>query len=96
MSDWTKITDDTIMKSIKNSLLTINGGSSSIKFALYEIEESLKQLFYGEIENIGTKNAELNFTDAINNEKNSINIKAVDYDESVNYLIDWLEKQDWF
>lgn len=84
------------MKSIKNNLLTINGGSSSIKFALYETEGSLKQLLYGEIENIGTKNAVLNFGDAINNKKNTININTVDYDESVNHLIDWLELQDGF
>jgi acetate kinase len=31
-------------------VLTINGGSSSIKFALYESEGSLKQLFKGQIE----------------------------------------------
>lgn len=84
------------MKSIKNNLLTINGGSSSIKFALYETEGSLKQLLYGEIENIGTKNAVVNFDDAINNKKNTININTVDYDESVNHLIDWLELQDGF
>ena len=34
------------MKSMKSCLLIINGGSSSIKFALYEIEEPLTQLFY--------------------------------------------------
>ncbi len=84
------------MNSIKSCTLTINGGSSSIKFALYQIEESLKQLFYGEIKNIGTKNAILNFTDAINNKKNTVNISTVDYDESVNLLIDWLELQDGF
>jgi len=84
------------MKSNKNILLTINGGSSSIKFALYEIEESLKQLFYGDIQNIGTKKAALNFIDAINNKKNTININTLDYDESVNHLIDWLELQDGF
>ncbi len=84
------------MKSNKNNLLTINGGSSSIKFALYEMEESLKQLFYGEIENIGTKKAVLNLIDAINNKKNSININTGDYDESVNHFIDWLELQDGF
>ena len=84
------------MKSNKNILLTINGGSSSIKFALYEIEESLKQLFYGEIENIGTKNAALNFIDVINGKKNTININTLDYNESVNHLIDWLELQDGF
>ncbi len=84
------------MKSNKNILLTINGGSSSIKFALYENEESLKQLFYGDIENIGTKKAALNFIDAINHKKNTININTVDYDESVNHLINWLELQDGF
>ncbi len=84
------------MKADKNIVLTINGGSSSIKFALYENKESLKQLFNGEIENIGTKKATLNFIDTINNKKNTININTVDYDESVNLLIDWLELQDGF
>ncbi len=84
------------MKSTKNNLLTINGGSSSIKFALYETDESLHQLFYGEIEYMGTKNAVLIFGDSINNKKNSINLNTVDYDESVNHLIDWLELQDDF
>ena len=84
------------MKSIKSNLLTINGGSSSIKFALYEIEVSLKQLFYGAIENIGTKKAVLNFIDVINKKKNTININSVNYDESVNLLIDWLALQDSF
>ncbi len=84
------------MKADKNNILTINGGSSSIKFAMYEIEASLKQLFYGEIENIGTKKAALNFIDTINNKKNTININTVDYDESVNLLIDRLELQDGF
>ncbi len=84
------------MKAEKNNLLTINGGSSSIKFALYEIEGSLKQLFYGEVEKIGTKSATLNFIDVINNKTNTINIHTDDYDESVNHLIDWLELQDGF
>jgi acetate kinase len=84
------------MKSNKNIVLTINGGSSSIKFAMYEIEESPKQLFYGEIENIGTKNAIVNFIDVINNKESTININTVNYDESVNHLIDWLELQDGF
>ncbi len=77
-------------------ILTINGGSSSIKFSLYKIEEPLKQLFYGEIENIGTQNAKLNFTNSVNEEKNSISIKSTDHDETANNLIDWLEKQEGF
>ena len=85
-----------IMESSKSFVLTINGGSSSIKFALYEIERSLEQLFYGEIESIGTKNPKLSFNNTITNQKNSFDIKAVDHDDAVNFLIDWLEKQDGF
>ena len=83
------------MNSIKSCVLTINGGSSSIKVASYEIDESLK-LFYGEIEGIGTKHTKLSFTNTITNQKNSVNIKTVDHDDAVNFLIDWLEKQDYF
>ena len=85
-----------IMNSIKSCVLTINGGSSSIKFALYEIDESLKQLFYGEMEGIGTKHTKLSFTNTITKQKNSVNIETVDHDDAANFLIDWLEKQDGF
>ena len=84
------------MKQENLNILTINGGSSSIKFALYEVEESLVQLFYGEIESIGTKNTKLSFINTITNQKNSINIKANDQEDGANFLIDWLEKQDDF
>ena len=84
------------MKSNKSCVLTINGGSSSIKFALYQIDRSLVQLFYGKIESIGTKNTKLSFTNTITHKKNSINIKADDHDAAATFLIDWLEKQDGF
>ncbi|MEO7991327.1 MAG: acetate/propionate family kinase [Chryseolinea sp.] len=83
-------------KSINRCVLTINGGSSSIKFALYEIEESLTQLFHGEVESIGTKSAMLNFNNAVSNKKNSVKIKAIDHNAAANFLIDWLEKQEGF
>ena len=35
------------------SILTINGGSSSIKFALFEAGDSLRRILEGEIERIG-------------------------------------------
>ena len=77
-------------------ILTINGGSSSIKFSSYKRKEPLEQLFYGEIENIGTQNTKLNFFNPVTEEKNSINIKSTDHDETANNLIDWLEKQEGF
>ena len=50
------------MKSTKNNILTINGGSSSIKFAIYETGAALTQILGGSIDNIGSKNASFNFT----------------------------------
>ena len=41
------------MKLTSPSILTINGGSSSIKFALFEEGEQLRQILEGAIERIG-------------------------------------------
>lgn len=86
----------TIMNSNKNCVLTINGGSSSIKFSLYRIEETLLQLFYGKIENINTENTTLSFHNTTTEQKNNINIGATNHDEAANFLIDWHEKQNHF
>jgi len=81
------------MKLTKNSVLTINGGSSSIKFALYEVNEPLKLLLSGQIENIGTKNILFYFFKERSTEKNKIVIQAEGFDAAINRLVDWLEKQ---
>jgi acetate kinase len=82
---------------LKNeSILTINGGSSSIKFCLYKIEEPLRKIFDGQIENIGSAKAKLSFYNSIDQQKNSISIKAADHNEAADHLIDWLEKQENF
>jgi len=77
-------------------ILTINGGSSSIKFSLYKIEAPLKQMFVGQIENIGTKEAKLSFNNSVTEQKKCISIKAKDHNEASDHLINWLEKQEGF
>ncbi len=79
-----------------SNILTINGGSSSIKFSLYRVKEPLERLLYGAIENIGTKNAKFNFTTAHNPQKNSFDIEAKNHEQAANHLVDWLEKQQDF
>ncbi|MEO5501885.1 MAG: acetate/propionate family kinase [Ginsengibacter sp.] len=79
-----------------NCILTINGGSSSIKFSAYRIKETLEQLLNGEIENIGSKKATLNFKNNTDQQKDSFDIEASDHDQAANHLIDWLEKQEDF
>jgi acetate kinase len=80
---------------MKNSILTINGGSSSIKFALYE-EESLKELLNGEIESVGSGNSKFTYTSSTNNQKKCFDLNAADYNAAINFLIDWLQKQEEF
>ena len=77
-------------------ILTINGGSSSIKFSLYTIEDPLKRMFVGQIENIGTTKAKLSFNDSVTEQKKCLSIKAKDHNEASGHLIDWLEKQEGF
>jgi acetate kinase len=84
------------MKPIANSILVVNCGSSSIKFALYGINKSLAEIVSGEIESIGTKSTKFRFENSIAVEKDSININADDHDEAGTFLIGWLEKHDFF
>jgi acetate kinase len=79
-----------------NSILTINGGSSSIKFALYETGEQLKRIFYGEIKRIGLQGTTLTFNGLTRNDQGSRSIEASDHKSAVNSLIDWLEEQKEF
>ena len=84
------------MQSIKDKILAINGGSSSIKFSLYKIQDSFKELFSGEIENIGTNNINLNYHDKLLNKKESLKTNSTDQNSAANFLIDWLEKKEEF
>lgn len=76
-------------------ILTINGGSSSIKFSLYEIKNPPKKLAFGVIENIGTDKCQFTFT-VENQEKESSLIKAKNHDQAANFLIKCLKKQKEF
>jgi len=77
------------------NILVINGGSSSIKFALYDMAENFIKIFSGQIKRIGLNGPE--FT-VINNirEKNEIKIDAKNFTEAAEVLIEWLKKQKDF
>ena len=79
-----------------NCILSINGGSSSIKFSLYKIKEVYESVFNGEIENIGTKKATLHFNNITEQQKISLNIEATNHCQAAKYLIEYLEKQKDF
>ncbi|GAB4010331.1 acetate/propionate family kinase [Spirosoma migulaei] len=77
-------------------VLTINGGSSSIKFAVYEAGKSPKRELYGHIDRIGLPNTKLTFTAPAVNQPSTCPVKATNHASAVNFLINWLEKQAVF
>ncbi len=81
---------------IKNAnILVINGGSSSIKFALYSMDENPNIIFSGQIKRIGLSGPE--FTIISNTqENNEITIDATNFKEAAEVLIEWLTKQKDF
>ena len=80
----------------KPSVLTINGGSSSIKFALYQFDEPLERKLYGKVDRIGLSGTNLTFHDPTRNQQDSRSIAAADHKSAANFLIDWLAEQNGF
>jgi acetate kinase len=84
------------MKPVDSKILTINGGSSSIKFALYQVGEPLKRKLHGKIDRIGLSGTNLTFHDADGKSQPPRKLAATDHKSAANFLIGWLEKQNDF
>jgi acetate kinase len=84
------------MKPAERLILTINGGSSSIKFALFRVEEPLKRGLYGKVDRIGLSGTNLEFNDPTKKQQESQRLDDADHKTAANFLIDWLEKQNSF
>ena len=81
------------MKTANANILTINGGSSSIKFALYEAVKPLKRGLHGTVDRIGLSGTNLTFTAPTKTMPQRLELAAADHKSAANSLIDWLEKQ---
>lgn len=78
-------------------LLTINGGSSSIRFALYDGgDDPLRRLLDGKVDRVGLSGTNLTFRDAAGQSQHSQAIDRVDHPSPVEFLLDWLETQQVF
>ncbi len=75
------------------SILTINSGSASIKFALYKTGDPFDRLLYGKVDRIGLSGTSMDFNDLIKNKIGNIRIEVSNHKSVANFLIDWLEKQ---
>ncbi len=77
-------------------ILSINAGSSSIKFALFKQTQTLQRTLHGAITRIGLPEIGLTFSDVAEEKHSSLAIAATDHRSAAMYLIDWIEKQDSF
>ncbi len=81
------------MKPANPRILTINGGSSSIKFALFEAGESPRRILAGGIERIGLPDASLHVKGLNQADSFSRLVKASNHTVAVGALMDWIEER---
>jgi len=74
-------------------ILTLNGGSSSLRFALYQACEPLQRILSGKIERIGLSGTNLTFYNSATGQRDSRSLNAADHKVAAKFLIDWLEEQ---
>ena len=77
-------------------ILTLNGGSSSIKFALFEIGGLLKRLLTGKVERIAMPDAKMEITDLLTGQTEREVVDAPDHLAAVQLLVRALEARVHF
>ena len=81
------------VKQTKTSILTVNGGSSSIKFALFEASDSLQRILAGSIDRIGMLEATFVVKGLDKADNITRPVTAANHTEAVGVLMDWVEER---
>jgi acetate kinase len=81
------------MEAANQHILTINGGSSSIKFALFNSGTSPKRILAGGIDRIGLPDATLHAKGLDEADTFSRSVPAPNHKAAVAILMDWIEKR---
>jgi len=82
------------MGTVNKNILAVNGGSSSIKFSLYEVNGALSQRLSGKIEKIGLPGAGLTFMDSANHREEHLAVQAGGMKEAADFLLNFLQKRE--
>jgi acetate kinase len=77
----------------KRFVLALNGGSSSIKFALYEAGDPPRRTLHGKVDGIGVPGTTLMFDGPGCNAPDQRAIGDLDHGSAAGLLIDWLAGQ---
>jgi acetate kinase len=82
------------MNTENKNILTINGGSSSIKASVYKSEEYPERIFSCQIERIGLSNPVLVYTEPPHQKKKSASVIASNMTEAMDVLLHWLDEKN--
>jgi acetate kinase len=80
------------MTQVSPRILTVNGGSSSIKFALFEADDAPRRVLSGAIERIGLPDAIFHVKHSTPNDDFSHDVTAPNHAAAVGLLMDWIGK----
>lgn len=74
-------------------ILTINAGSSSIKFALFSVEgaDAIRPVFDGAVLSIGWPNARMVIKDSVTADELTRAISAANHDDAAKEIIEWIK-----
>ncbi len=78
---------------MKQDVLVVNGGSSSIKFAVYRMNDPPQRRLLGKVDRIGLRGTTLTFDDLNRHQQGSRAIGDFDHPSAAKFLIDWLDEQ---
>ena len=79
-----------------SSILTLNAGSSSLKFSLFTSCINLNLLVSGEIENLGTSNTEFHFINHNSGQKCAISLGVQSIKSIPDLFLEWIGKKEEF
>lgn len=75
------------------TIMAVNGGSSSIKFAMFEVGRSLRRIVEGSIERIGQPDAVFRVQELDEGDGFSRTLPASDFTLAATALMDWVEQR---
>ncbi|MDP1857173.1 MAG: hypothetical protein Q8K82_00800, partial [Gemmatimonadaceae bacterium] len=84
------------MTSATPCVLTINGGSSSIRFAVYEAGASLRLQLGGKVDRVGVSGTTLTVNDSTGSPQATLRLAVADHRSAAGALLEWLEAQPLF
>jgi acetate kinase len=76
-----------------DTVVTINGGSSSLRFALFRVSKPLERLLAGKFDRIGMGDAGLRLVDIPANKTDELSVEAPDHIACVPRLVQSLEQR---